>query len=381
MSSRVTSVESFILRIDGQGELLPDEPEYNVAKNRGTLYSPAAETVFVRIEADDGTVGWGECLAPVGPRVVAAIIEDIITPALLGADPREVRPLRQRLGELMRERGHLFGHQADALAGVDIALWDLAGKLHGVSVATLLGGAYRTVIPTYVSSIAGSTDEARAETIARLHRDGAQRFKLHLGAGVEADLRSIDVARAVAPDARFAVDVHCVYSVAEAIRLGRGLDERGIWFFESALPAENARGSAELARAIDTPVAAGEAMRNRYEVADWIAQGALDLYQPDIGRTGITEGSVIATLANAAYLPVSPHHSVATGPALAAGLHVAATTEIMPAFEYQFAAVTRANALLERPLDVFADHMLLPEGPGLGVLVREEKVRAGAVAR
>lgn len=376
----IKSVETFVLRMVRPGQTpAPKGERYKVAANRGTVYSQAAETLFVRLEAENGVVGWGEGLAPVAPRVPAAIVEDLFTPVLIGADASDVRPLRNRLAETMRERGHLYGHQADALAAVDIALWDLLGHSVGLPVAQLLGGAFRRDVPTYTSQISGSDDATRAESVAKLYADGVRRFKLHLGQGVAADLATFDAVAAVAPGSQIAIDAHCVYDVATATRLGRGLDERGGWFLESPLTAENIGGHAELAAAVDTPIAAGEAFRHRYEVSDWISRAAVDVLQPDIGRTGITEGHIIGVLAGAAYRPIMPHHSVALGLALAAGLHVAAATENMPAFEYQPSGVLIANELLTEPILTAPDHLPLPDGPGLGITVDEDKVRSLAV--
>jgi galactonate dehydratase len=292
----IRSVETFPLRLTADGQRA-DNSGYAVAANRPTIYAAGRETLFVRIESEQGDVGWGEALAPVAPRVPAAIVEDLLTPAMIGADAADVKPLRHRLGELMRERGHLVGHQADALAAVDIALWDLLGHATGLPVANLLGGAYRRTIPSYVTSVGGSTDAERAQAIRELWAGGARRFKLHLGNGVDADLASYAAAAGAVPEAQVAVDVHCVYDVPDALRLGRELQARGAWFLESALPAENLRGYAELAARLDLPIAGGEAFRNRYEVADWLAASALDYLQPDIGRTGITEGDAIWDLA------------------------------------------------------------------------------------
>ncbi|SDU57250.1 mandelate racemase/muconate lactonizing enzyme family protein [Jiangella alkaliphila] len=374
----IAAVEALPLRLALDGTPDRGGPDYQAPHERPTIYSPSRETVFVRIETTDGLVGWGEALVPVAPRVVAAIVEDLLTPALIGADAADVRPLRYRLGELMRERGHLGGHQADALAAVDIALWDLLGRATGLPVATLLGGAFQRRIPSYLTSVGTATT---AEQFRQHWDDGVRRFKLHLGPSVDESLATFDAAAAVLPDAAFAVDVHCRLDGASGLRLARELSARGAWFLESALPAEHARGYAELAAAADLPIAAGEAHRHRYEVADWLAIDALDIYQPDIGRTGITEGDAIATLANTAYRPILPHHSAALGLALAAGLHVAAAADNAPFFEFSPGTVALANVLLAEPIVTEPDAYLLPDGPGLGVVVDEDKVRAAAVER
>ncbi|MER7443835.1 mandelate racemase/muconate lactonizing enzyme family protein [Micromonospora avicenniae] len=364
--SRIVSVEAFALR--------PAEPSYQVAAGRGTLYPKVMETLLVRLETEDGTVGWGEGLAPVAANVPAAIVTDLMTPALLGAEATAIRPLRGRLVALMHERGHLGGHQADALAAVDIALWDLAGRTLGVPVHQLLGGAWRDRVPTYLSGWPGSTAD-RPQVAAEYAAAGLRHVKLHLSQGVEADLAVYDEVAAAAPGIRIAVDAHCSYSRADALRLGRGLDARGAWFLESPLSPEDLAGHATLTAALDTPVAVGEAFRHRIEAAEWLRRDAADLLQPDIGRTGVTEGTAVAALADLANLPILPHHSAALGVALAAGLHVAAATEHCPAFEWTPTLLETASAILAEPLAATTTSFEVPTGPGLGVTVDEETVR------
>ena len=333
-----------------------------------SLYSDQFETLLVELTTDDGLVGWGEALAPVAPEVPAAVVDRLLAPFLLGADPRRVRPLWTELSGLMRERGHLVGHQADALAAVDIALWDLAGKALGVPVATLLGGAYRTDIPTYVSGLPRPTDDERVALAREWVARGVRLIKLHLGYGVAEDLATVDAVASVHPDLKVAVDGHWAYDLADALRLGRGLDERPhAWFFEAPMAPEDIPAHRELARALATPVAVGEAMRSRYEFREWLTARAVDICQPDVGRTGITELMAIAELAAAHHLPTAPHHSVGLGVAVAAGLHVSAAIEAMPAFEFQPGTMAVASRILTDAIAGGPVSFPLPDRPGLGV--------------
>lgn len=361
-------------------ELTPDAG-YVVRAPWRSLYSARYETVLVSIHTDDGRTGWGEALAPVGPEIVASVVETLLAPQLLGADPRRVRPLWQALRELMRERGHLTGHQADALAAVDIALWDLAGRAHGLPVAGLLGGAFRDPVPVYVSGLPLPTDAERAGLAADWARRGATTVKLHLGHGVDDDLATYDAVAAAAPELAIAVDAHWAYGRRDAVRLGRALDERGALFVEAPLPPEDVAGHAELQGMIATPVAVGEALRNRYEFAQWLDARAMSLAQPDVGRTGITEAMVVAELAGARHVPVAPHHSVGLGVALAAGLHVASAVAELTLFEFQPSTARAAVHILRSGLDLSgAGSLPLPSGPGLGVEVDEDFVAAHAVS-
>jgi galactonate dehydratase len=341
-----------------------------------SIYAPGNETLLVKITAEDGTAGWGEALAPVAPHIAAAIIERLMAPFIIGTDTDDQAVIRHRLSESMRERGHLSGHQADALAAIDIALWDLRGKIAGRSVSELLGGARRTTVPSYISGFTGSSDAEVAQAAADFAAAGGSRIKLHLGRGVAADLATFDAVQASAPDAQIAVDAHWSYGEGEARRLGRGLDERGAWFFEAPLAPEDRAGHAALAQFLATPVAVGEAMRSRYEFADWLQARAVGAVQPDVGRTGISEALDIGTIAGAFHVPIAPHHSAALGVALAAGLHVAATAQNLLSFEFQPTLLRVANLILRKPIAMAgADALQLPTAPGLGVEVDEDALR------
>ncbi|TQM13522.1 mandelate racemase/muconate lactonizing enzyme family protein [Pseudonocardia kunmingensis] len=380
---RIAAVTSHVLKLRAEAAYLGALPDgstppggYSVREPWRSLYSDRYETLLVQVTAEDGTSGWGEALAPVAPEVPAAVVDLLLAPVLVGADATAPRPAWVRLRDLMRERGHLVGHQADALAAVDIALWDLAGRLTGRRVADLLGGAFREQLRTYVSGLPRPDDAARAALAADWVRRGARSVKLHLGHGVTEDLATVDAVRAAAPELRIAVDAHWAYPVDAALRLARGLAERGCWFLEAPLAPEDLSGHAELVSRAELPVAVGEALRNRFEFAQWVDARALRLAQPDVARTGITELMAIAEVCAARHVPVAPHHSVGLGVALAAGLHVSAAVEDLAAFEYQPTSVEVGTRILTRPLDVAAGSASLPTSPGLGV-----EVDADAVAR
>jgi len=378
---RIRDVETFVLKLPADsaylGRLTDGSeigPGYQVREPWRSLYSARYETLLVKVTAEDGTVGWGEALAPVAPEVPAQIVDSLLGPVLRGMNATRPRPAWRALRDLMRERGHLVGHQADALAAVDIALWDVAGRIAGLPVAELLGGAFRTEIPTYVSGLPRTTDEERAELARSWVARGAGAVKLHLGHGVDADVATVRAIHAAAPSLRIAVDAHWAYSVSDALRLATRLEALDVWFLEAPLAPEDIDGHAELVARTVLPIAVGEALRNRYEFAAWLAARAVRIAQPDVGRTGITELMAIAELCAAQHVPVAPHHSVGLGVALAAGLHVSAATETFAVFEYQPTSAEVGQRILATPLQIRADAIPLPVGPGLGVDVDAELV-------
>lgn len=373
MRRSISEVDCFVLKLRhdtpylGHAAGLPDAG-YATRPPWRSLYSARFETLLVRLTADDGTTGWGEALAPVAPEVPAEIVRRMLAPALRGADPRHVQPLTAGLRELMRERGHLGGHQADAIAAVDIALWDLAARLADLPVHVLLGGAFRQRIPTYVSGLPCPTDPERAALAAELAGAGATTVKLHLGHGVDVDLATVAAVRAAAPTLQIAVDAHWAYRLVDAIRLARSLvDLGGVAFLEAPLAPEDRDGHAELARRVDLPIAVGETMRHRFEFGDWLSARAVGLVQPDVARTGISEAMAIGGLAAAHYVPVAPHHSVGLTVALAAGLQVSAATDQLLWFEGQRSSLEVGQRILTRPLPGEPDGFPVPAGPGLGI--------------
>lgn len=323
---RITTVETFVLKLDADQAYLGALPDgttpasgYAVRPPWRSLYSDRYETLLVAITAENGTVGWGEALAPVAPEVPATIINRILGSVLTGMDATSPRPSFFTLRELMRERGHLDGHQADALAAVDIALWDLAARLRGVRVADLLGGAFRTRVPCYVSGLPRPDDEGRAHLAAEWEHQGAPAVKLHLGHGFDADVATLDAVRRAAPGLRVAIDAHWAYDLPAARRLAAAMAERGAWFLEAPLAPEDQASHRELVASSPVPIAVGESLRHRYAFADWVSGRALNIAQPDVGRTGITEAWAVSDICSVHHVPVAPHHSVGLTVALAAG--------------------------------------------------------------
>jgi len=369
----IIDVQVFPLVLGGQERTYTTKPPWP------SIYASGREALLVKLTADDGSVGWGEALAPVAPEVPAKIIELLLKPALLGADPTRVRPLVTALRALMRERGHLGGHQGDAVAAVDVALWDLAGRIAGVPVHQLLGGAQRDVVPTYVSGLPGKKDSERVAIAREWVDQGVRHVKLGLGYGVRADLATVEALRNVHDDLLVAVDIHGVYDVAEAIRLGRGLDSMGAWFLEAPVGFEDVAGHAEVARRIDTPVAIGESLRHRQEFKPWLVGGAASILQPDPGRTGITELLDLAAVAETWFTPLAPHHSSGLGIIMAASIHASAAVGNLLAYEFHPMLFGPVNDVLVTPLEPGMLGFAVPTGPGLGIEVDEDAVRAACV--
>ncbi len=331
------------------------------------VYARRTQTLLIRVDTDDGVYGWGESQAPIVPEAAQSVIEQLLGPMLLGQDPRQAEALWDRMYRSMNVRGHVTGFMVDAMSGLDIALWDIKAKAAAEPLARLLGGPLRDRLPAYVSGIRAPTDEARADLAARHFADGYAGVKLYLGHGVQADVAQARAVRdRVGPRARLMSDLFWAYSLETAARLGRELEALGVEWIEAPLQPEDIRGHAALARTLDINVAVGEPLRTRYQFAEWLAQEALDIAQPDLARCGITEGRKIASLAATFHRPVAFHLGVCLGVGMAATWHVAASVPEFYIQEHHPPMLELSNRFLTTPLRMDRDGLVVPAGPGHG---------------
>jgi L-alanine-DL-glutamate epimerase-like enolase superfamily enzyme len=353
------------------------ESDYVVQPGWLGLYSSKIETCVVRIQTDDGLVGYGEGQTPIGPEVTATAVEKVLRPILIGEDPMRVGVLRRRMYEALVTRGHFTGTIVDAVAGADSALWDLRGKRLDCPVMDLLGGAFRTRIPAYVSGLKGQTVDEQIATGRDFARRGFRAIKLFLTEGLERDIARLRRIRA-ALDAEvdLMIDVLWAYDLPAAVRMGAVCEELGVKWFEAPIHPEDLAGHAELARSLRIPVASGETDRTRYQFLRQFQQRALDIAQPDIGRTGISEGKAIAELAEAFNIPLTMHTGMASAALIAASLQVAATIPHCWYQEYQPTVTDVANRFLRKPLVCEEGYFEVPVGPGLGIDFDETTLRA-----
>ncbi|WP_312122672.1 mandelate racemase/muconate lactonizing enzyme family protein [Kosakonia cowanii] len=378
---KISRIDCFPLKITTPqaylgGEVKASDSDYYYRPEYRCVYSRKMETCLVKITTDSGHVGWGEALAPVVPQVIAELITQLFAPLLTGQSPFASQVLNARMYDAMRDRGHITGYHIDALAAVDIALWDLKGQILDQPVYQLLGGAFREQIPCYVSGLPEPDLPARCALALRWQQKGFNAIKLALGYGVQQDVENVRAIRdALGPQASLFLDAHWNYSVAQAAELANALHPLGVGFLEAPLLPEDIAGHRELRAKSPLPIALGETERTRYQFRPFIEQRAMDIVQPDVGRTGITELMHIASLAQTWNLQVAPHLSVGLGPCIAASIHVAAALPNLFMLEYQPPVFELANQLLDTPLVCEAGHYALPQGAGLGIAINEARVR------
>ncbi len=332
--------------------------KYQWSKTVATVYSDRLETTLVKVTLDNGLIGWGESQAPVAPRVSAVIIEDILAGVLTGeafdGSRQRVEELWDRMYQTMRVRGQTGGFMLDAISGIDLALWDLAGKLAGLPVCQLIAGdRAASRVPAYLSGLAGDDRVA----FAKQHFDAGFRvYKIFFDAGHDALLQLLDDLRAaLGPEARLAVDaLWRLYWPADRDFIDQ-LAKRKLEWLEAPFMPDLDHPPLPL------PLALGESYRTLRELQPLLA--VTSILQPDLGRSGITETLRWAELGK----PIIPHVSIAMGPQIAAALHVCAALPNAPLCEYNPTVFTFANQHLRQPLVMSGAEYLMPEGPGLGI--------------
>lgn len=355
---------------------------YRWSRDYPALYSTCIESALVKITLDNGLIGWGESQAPLAPEVACTIIDRLLTPVLqdmtFDGSVEGIGGLWERMYSAMRVRGQTGGFMLDAISGVDIALWDLAGKMSGRSVAALISGNNaRHAVPAYLSGLSGD----RLQTAAAHYADGFRTFKIYYESDWTAILDEMDALRELLPGIRIAVDALWHLDPARAAEQARELDNRDALWLECPLMPEDPEAHAKLARSIKTPLALGESYRTRYELAPFFHSRAMGYVQPDLGRSGITESLRIAQMAASHGIAVVPHVSIALGPQIAAAIHFAAATSNCDLCEYNPRVLEVANAYLADPIRVVDAAYVLPAGPGLGVNVDIEQIHVARSAR
>ena len=333
--------------------------------------------MFVRVSTDEGLVGWGEASLHGAIESVETAIREI-SPMLIGQDPAGPEQHWHRLYNAWRWRGGAVF--STALAGLDIALWDLEGKRLGVPVHRLLGGAHRMSLPVYASHwLSGVTKPEEAFEGAReAMRRGFAGFKCrpfsfeglrqNEAAEISKAAELIAAAREGAgPDASIFIECSEFLSPRTAILLDEALHPYRPGWFEEPVPFENAKVMVRLQRELRTPIATGERLLSRYEFREIIEEGGCRIIQPDIMHAGgFTEVRRIASLADTYYIPVAPHNP--GGPiCTVASMHLAAAVPnffILEQMEPQHSVRDKVS----KPAIRFENgHFLLPEGPGLGL--------------
>ncbi len=340
-------------------------------------YSRLTESCVVKIITDEGLFGWGEAQSPLVPEVPATLIAKLFAPAILGMEATNPEAVYEKLYHLSHVRGHTTSYTIDAFAGIDIALWDIKGKVENKPVNQLISEVTKGRLPLYVSGLRLPDLNLRMALAKEIVQEGFTGIKIFKGDTAANTISECEAIRsAIGPDADLAFDAICAHDYNTAYTIGKGLDKLNTAWFEAPIDPEDIAGHAKLAKAIKTPLAIGEPLRTVREFQPWIEQHAMKIAQPDIVRCGITGGIKIIDLAKNANLKIGTHIGVCTAIGVAASWHVASTLTNAISQEHQLDMFETANKVLRSPLAVEAGHAVVPTLSGLGIDVDEDFVRA-----
>jgi D-galactarolactone cycloisomerase len=338
--------------------------------------------IVVRVTTDEGLVGLGEAgfsaeyFPTVGP-----VINNQLAPLLVGEDPRDIGALWQR----MLDATHMWGRrgiETYAMSGVDIALWDLLGKIANQPLYRMLGG-FKDRARAYFAPSLKPTEEVVAEA-EQAKADGYTAIKLRVGGDLGAAVELVARTReAVGSGFEIAVDANMAYDRRRAVSLARELEQLGVSWLEEPILSRSLTQYIEdhswLADRVAIRLSGGESLFTRYEYIGLLERRTFDILQPDCTSVGgISEAKRVADMAGAWNLTCVPHIacSSGTGIALAAGLHLVLACENAPLVEFDPYGGPGWDGLLVQPLEVRDGYLNPLEAPGLGV-----ELSAGAEER
>jgi galactonate dehydratase len=344
-----------------------------VTQVTGARAFPEIELVVVEVTTRCGVTGWGECLGRTGSVAYAAAVEALLAPAVIGEDARDAARLFGKMQRLLT--GRSGGMLIEAIAGVDIALWDVMGKAAGLPVAKLLGGMGRAKVDAYASSINWTDDKGAAEEIEAALALGFRQIKVKIGKPVDRALARCSLARRVAGDAvKLCVDSNWAYDLDEAVEVAAGLADLGYWWFEEPLVPEDVAGYRMLRQKSRVRLAAGESDFTVEQARDLVSERLVGVIQPDVARAGgISETRRIADLADAFHVAYAPHVGWSGAVCAAASLQLAAYAPNVLTFECMVFANPLRDAfcapLVGDRTQLVEGQLEVPQTPGLGVEV------------
>jgi galactonate dehydratase len=326
--------------------------------------------VLVEVRTDAGIIGVGEALARFSPKAYAELIETSLKPRLVGGNPADIqahwRTMRRALSG--RAGGMLF----EAIAGVDIALWDILGKVAGLPIYRLLGGMGRTEVPVYAASVNWGSDEFMDRELDGYLEKGFPRIKIKIANPVKDACRRIArLRRRAGDDIELYVDANWAYTLEEAVEVGRALSDNTYFWFEEPLRPEDEAGYEELHRRCATPLAAGESNYTLDQAMRLVANRTLSYLQPDVARSGgISETRRMAEFAAAHDVQYAPHIGMSGIICETASVHLAAAMPNTRAMECETDSSPFKTALTGAApgVDRQKNGMLpVPTSPGLGL--------------
>ncbi len=365
---KITEVEAIELRL----------PEAEVEDKA----SAAQDALIIKIHTDAGITGIGEVDS--SARVAKAVIEAPMSHSiasglgrlLIGKNPLDI----ELINETLYQKTFYYGRRAvviHTIGGIDLALWDIAGKYYKQPVYQLLGGAFHKKFRVYASDLFGRNGSETREKARRRMDEGFTAVKFGwapMGESEKLDLELVEGARlGVGDDNDVMVDAGCCWNTKTAKTRARQFEQFGIFWLEEPLQQDNLDGYRELSRMSNIPIAAGEGEAGLYAWWDLIDRGKIDIAQVDLARNGFTASRKIADMAEFHGLRVV-NHFYSTPVNLAAGLHWLASRKSSFIVEYCVEKTPIRMLLVKQDIEAKDGFITVPEEPGLGVELNEDIV-------
>ena len=356
------------------------------------------EYVFIEVSTDEGITGWGEITGtfPVANRSVCAALRHV-SDLIEGDDPRLIEMIWNKIFRSFTYMGSR-GATTNIISAIDIALWDIRGKVLGLPISELFGGPVRDGVPIYCHPQNGSSIEEMVQHVKAIVETGQKALKLdpfqphheeesngYLTGKLSAESENLGADRiaaireAVGPDIEVMIDCHGRFDAPTAIRLAKALEPYNIWWFEEPVPVESTHALRQVRENVGVPICVGERLHTRWEFVPILENELADFIMPDVTWTGgISEIKKIATMAEAYYVPISPHD--ASGPInVLAGAHAMASVPNHYRVETSRAKLNAYDEYIDHPLDIRGDKIYLSDRPGLGIELDRDYMRGHAL--
>ena len=367
---KIKSIQSFILTDRLEGSFYFSQWAYSERK-----------ICIVKITSDSGQVGWGEGYGPA--TIIKAGIEHL-SQYIIDLNPLET----ETIWGIMYRRSLDFarsGVLVSAMSAIDVALWDLKGKLLDQPVHQLLGGKKRDIIIPYATGMYFNDRDNLSQSLpaeAKGYSElGYKAMKMKVGLGVEQDIEYVSAVRqAIGPDVLLMIDSNHAYNLREAVALAKAVEEYNISWFEEPVSPEYYDQYAQLRQKTSIPIAGGECEYLRFGFQRLFQSNAVDIAQPDICATGgLTEAKRIATLASVYGVEIVPH-TWGTGIALAAAAHFIANLDVLPGrmmapsafIEYDRTENKLREELTSSDMTFVNGEFTISDEPGLGFHMNED---------
>ena len=324
-------------------------------------------TTLVKISTDAGISGVGSCSG--NGELIEFIVARVLKPLLIGMDPSSIDEIWDKA--YVRGGHKEFGTRGVgvvAMSGVDIALWDILGKLRRVPLYQLLGGKCRDAVPVYATALYPEEPSKVAQRARKFADQGFHGVKIKVGFDLEQDVRIVRAVREeLGADFIIMTDANQGYALDVALAASAAFAEYNVFWLEEPLFVEDIEGHARLHEHGKTPIAVGENLHTHYAFENFVVRGAVDFLQPDVARAGgITEVRKIAAMAAAHQTPIS-FHTWGDAVALAASVHLSAALKECVVMELDYTCNPLRAELLREAVEFRSGCLCVPEGPGLGI--------------